>query len=104
MNAVRASLSACLGLLLGCSSPVYEFQLTDPPKALNEDLAMAKARESMVRAGFDPGKWKVVKGTGFEQFGQTHWGRFHFTDGSRDRCVEVRLEGDRLLCKIVQLP
>ena len=104
MNVLRASLSAGLGLLLGCSNPVYEFQLKDPPKVLNEDLAIEKARESIAKAGFDPKKWNVVTGTGFEQFGQTHWGRFHFTDGSHDRCVEVRLEGARLRCTIVQLP
>ena len=102
-HALRTFLCVCIVMLSGCSRPAtYVFQLKEAPKMLSEELAREKARESMVKAGFDLEQWRG--GTAFEQFGQTNWGRFHFTNGRQSRCVQVRLERDRLICEVVQLP
>lgn len=105
MNALRLLL--CAGLLLGSGcwrTPTYVFEIRDVPPRLTEEVALEKAQESMKRAGFDLKLWRLREGTGFEQLGQTHWGRFHFTDGRKDRCVQVRLESNRIVCEVVQLP
>ena len=105
MNALLTFEFICVLMLSGCSwSATYVFQLKETPKMLSEELAREKARESMSKAGFDLKQWDVRKGTAFEQFGQSKWGRLHFTDGRHSRCVQVRLEGDRLICEVVQLP
>ena len=107
MRTFRMFLYTCAVMLSSCSRPAtttYVFQVKETPATLTEQLAREKARESMSRAGFDLNQWDVRQGTGFEQFGQTNWGRLHFTDGRQNRCVQVRLEGDRLICEVVQLP
>ena len=106
INALRTFLCMCALMLSGCLGldTTYVFQLKETPKMLSEELAREKAREAMSKAGFDLKQWDLRKGTAFEQFGQTNWGRFHFTDGRHSRCVQVRLEGDRLICEVVQLP
>lgn len=105
MNALRVFLCAVGILISGCGRPeIHQFPIQETPPRLTEALALEKAQESMTRAGFDLNRWHLREGTGFEQFGQTHWGRFHFTDGSKNRCVQVRLEEHRVVCEVVQLP
>ncbi|MHC1764615.1 MAG: hypothetical protein AB9869_09940 [Verrucomicrobiia bacterium] len=104
-NARRMLLALCVLIFWGCSQPAtFVFELQEPTEALNADFALAKARESLARAGFDLTHWDVKPGTGFEQFGRKDWGRFHFTDGKQNRCVQVHLQGDRIICGVVQLP
>ena len=102
---IRVLLCLCILSLSACyATHTYVFQLNKTPGILTQELAVEKARESMSKAGFNLAQWHLRIGTGFEQFGQTNWGRFHFTDGRENRCVQVRLEGDRLICEVVQLP
>lgn len=79
---------------------------------LTEELAIAKATETFTKEGFKMGRWqlsgagsplsKAPDGTPdayFERFSFSPTeGRVHFTDGKRYRTVQVRLEGDRLVC------
>lgn len=117
MHALRMFLCICILMLYGCSQPrTYVFELKEKPKLLTEELAIEKARESMSKAGFNLERWHLRKGTEadrvpdgtvdnyLERFGQTNWGRLHFTDGRKNRCVQVRLDNDRLICEVVQLP
>jgi len=94
--------------------------MKEAPKMLTEELAMDKARETMSKEGYDLEEWHLIKidtsiglrpskapnGTPdiyFERFGPT-WGRFHFRKGAQSRAVQVSLQGDRLICNVVQLP
>lgn len=87
---------------------------------LTEELAMDRARVAMSKEGYDLQQWHLIKidsSTGlrpskapdgtpdvyFERFSPT-WGRFHFSSGRQSRAVQVSLNGDRIVCKVVQLP
>ncbi|MCU0788772.1 MAG: hypothetical protein MUC91_11390, partial [Verrucomicrobia bacterium] len=111
------------GLMLAGCSPArrdHVFQLKEPPEMLTEELAMEKARATMSKEGYDLQQWHLIKidsSTGlrpskapngtpdlyFERFRPT-WGRFHFRNGTQSRTVQVGLEGDRVVCNVVQLP
>ncbi len=117
-NLTSVAACVCALLLSGSFTPprAEVYQLNHAPNMLSESLAMEKARDTMAKAGFDLVQWHLRKGdrTGtapdgtrdeyLERFGQEKWGRLHFTDGSNNRCVQIRLEGDRLICEVVQLP
>ncbi len=79
---------------------------------LTEELAVAKATETFKMEGFNMERWQLTRAgnppskapdgtpdTCFERFSfSPAEGRVHFTDGKRDRTVQVGLEGDRLVC------
>jgi hypothetical protein len=123
MRALQALLCMSAMMLLGCGgyhSREHVYELSETPQVLTEELAIAKARETMAAEGFDLERWHLQKlqpgsarlraafGTNDyleASFGRTTftWGRLHFTDGSHGRCVQIRLEGNRVICDIVTL-
>ena len=88
------------------------FQLKDRPILLTEELAIENARETFAEEGYSLEQWRLTRvnkppskspdgapDTYFDRFGfRPTEGRVHFTDGKRYRTVQVRLEGDRLVC------
>lgn len=79
---------------------------------LTEELAIEDARETFVEEGYSLEQWRLTRadypqskapdGTPDNYFVRFSFrpteGRVHFTDGKHYRTVEVRLEGDRLVC------
>ena len=79
---------------------------------LTEELAIAKATETFTKEGRSMQQWRVYRpdispskapdGTPDKYFDRFSFrpteGRVHFTDGKRYATVQVRLEGDRLVC------
>ncbi len=90
--------------------PLHAFQLSERPKLLAEELALAKARETLALDGFDPSAWQP-KPSGRTQSpdgrtdafmtretGAPTRGVFVFTNGTApSRVVHVGLDNDRLL-------
>lgn len=131
MRAVPVCLFVCAVALTGCFGPgarQHVFQLNETPAMLSEALAIEKAREALSKQGFDLERWqlrnlrkdprdilirpsKAPDGTpdiflerNMRAPNWANWGRLHFTDGKRNRCVQVSLQGNRLVCTVVQLP
>jgi hypothetical protein len=103
------ALAACMGPHSGRH---HLFQLKERPAMLTEALAIEKARETFAQEGYSLDQWQVTRagnppseapdGTPdkyFDRFGfRPTEGRVHFTDGKRYRTMQVRLEGDRIVC------
>ena len=43
--------------------PQHVYELSEQPKALNEELGLAKARETLTRDGLDIASWQEYDGT-----------------------------------------
>ena len=116
LHGIRVLLVVCAAALAGCVGPrsgsQHVFQLKSYPDTLTEELAIEKARETFAKEGYNLEKWQLTRannpssaapdGTAdkyFDRFGfRPTEGRVHFTDGKRYRTVQVRLEGNRLVC------
>jgi hypothetical protein len=116
MRTVFTLLSIGVIALAGCfgpsEGPQHVFQLKEAPQLLTEELAVAKATETFTKEGYKMEQWQLTRagnppskapdGTPDKCFDRFSFrpteGRVHFTDGKRYRTVQVRLEGDRLVC------
>ena len=79
---------------------------------LTEKLAIEKAKETLAKEGYDLKEWtlyrpdvgpsKAPDGTPDTYFTRFSFrpteGRVHFTNGKKRREVQVRLEGNRIIC------
>ena len=77
--------------------PRHVYELSEQPKALSEDLALTKARETLTLDGEDIASWQEYSGTR-----QVNSNRvvFMFTNGAAStRFVHVELEGSHLVCQ-----
>ena len=77
--------------------PRHIFELSEQPQFLSEELALAKARETLTRDGLDITSWQEVGGSR-----QVTSNRVvvMFTNGAASsRFVHVDLEGSRLVCQ-----
>ena len=121
---MKAQLHLVLGIALatvvwsGCIArgpgPAHVFSVDPAPLFLTEELAVAKARETLVLEGYSLSDWQITRaynppswapdGTPDEYFDRfvftTNAGRVHFIKGSVYRTYDVRLEGDRLICSL----
>lgn len=102
--------------LAGCSrpsqGPQHVFQLKEAVQILTEEMAIAAATETFTKEGYNMEQWHVTRaynppskapdGTPDKYFDRFSFrpteGRVHFSDGTQYRTVNVRLEGDRLVC------
>ena len=77
--------------------PRHVYELSEQPRALSEDLALAKARETLTRDGLDIASWQEYGGT------REVWSNrvvFMFTNAvASTRFVHVELEGSRVVCQ-----
>ncbi len=77
--------------------PRHVYELSEQPRALNEELALAKARETLTRDGLDLASWQEYGGT------REVWSNrvvFMFTNAAAStRFVHVELEGTRVVCQ-----
>ncbi len=90
----------------------YVYELKETPTMLTEELALAKARATLAKEGYELEQWHVTRadmppsqapdGTPDKYFDRFSFrptqGRVHFTDGKEYRAVEVHLEGNRVVC------
>ena len=77
--------------------PRHVYNLSERPKALTEDMALAKARESLVQDGLDISSWSEYGGA---RQVTSNRAVFMFTNGaSSTRFVHVDLDGNRLVCQ-----
>jgi len=121
---MKAELHLVLGIALaavvwsGCrgqgSGPAHVFSVDPVPPFLTEELAVAKARETLELEGYRLSDWQITRaynppseapdGTPDEYFDRFSFrpnaGRVHFIQGSVYRTYDVRLEGDRLICSV----
>jgi hypothetical protein len=92
--------------------PMHTFELSEQPKFLTEELALAKARETLKADGLDPTVWQPLRygqttapdGRTDEYFSRntitTNEGSIVFTNGPTTmRIVRVRLQGSRIVCQ-----
>jgi uncharacterized protein (TIGR03067 family) len=91
---------------------VYHYKLGTEAKILSEDLAIEKARQTFAREGYKPEQWQLTRadmppskapdGKADKHFDRFNFrpteGRVYFTDGKQTRTVQVRLEGDWVVC------
>jgi len=128
MHKVIALLSIGLMVFAGCAfaptgGPEHIFLIQSAPAFLTEELAVSKARETLVQEGYNPGEWQLVPVANVEyhppdhpyiphkaQDGTTNkyfdsfypWrsdaGRVYFKNGKRLRTYDVRLHGNRVIC------
>jgi hypothetical protein len=116
LHGIRVFLIMSAAALAGCIGPrsgqQHVFQLKSYPNMLTEEIAIEKARETFAEEGYGLENWQLTRahnppsaapdGTPDEYFDRFSFrpteGRVHFTDGERYRTVQVRLEGDRLVC------
>jgi hypothetical protein len=102
---VRASQQSRVG-------PKYIFQLSEKPAFLAEELALSKARETLMRDGLDSAAWHPVPDNrtrapdgridAFMARNTVNSNRatFMFTNSSLSaRFVSVTLEGNKLICQ-----
>jgi hypothetical protein len=118
------TLGAFVGVLVyvafgGCTfappaAPKHQFVVQPTPKFLTEELAIAKARETLAMDGYKVGEWeptrasqpptKAPDGTPdkyFDRFSfRANAGRVTFSKikGKQFRTYDVRLEGNRVIC------
>ena len=75
----------------------HEFALSMRPESLTEEVALAKARETLTRDGLDISSWKEVSGS--RQINSNR-AVIMFTNGTAStRFVHVELDGDRIVCQ-----
>ena len=122
---LRTKLCLLLGIALtplvlaGCfigpsSGPEHVFVVEPPPPFLTEELAVAKARETLAKEGYKLNDWQITRtnaphghapdGTPdkyLRRFG-TNYGRLHFKSGKGSREYDVRLESNRVVCSSFQ--
>lgn len=92
--------------------PEHSFELSESPAFLAEELALAKARETMRRDGFDLATWQLQRGgrttapdgriDEFAARNTINSNRvvFAFTNGSAStRFVSVERTGSRVICQ-----
>jgi len=92
--------------------PEHVFELSNRPAFLTEELALAKARETLTRDGFDPTIWQPQRDSRttdpngrtdeFAARNTINSNRvvFAFTNGSiSTRFVSVELAGSRVICQ-----
>jgi hypothetical protein len=78
--------------------PRHVYELSERPALLSEELAVAKARETLTRDGFDASSWQEYDGTREVTSNRIV---FIFTNGAAStRFVHVDLEGGRVVCQI----
>lgn len=108
----------CATLLTACLGPreikPHVFQLNEAPQMLTEALAVAKATEAFRQEGYKMEQWRLTRAynppsnapdgtpdTYFVRFSfRPAEGRVSFTDGEQFRTLQIRLEGDRLVCSM----
>ena len=77
--------------------PRHVYELSEQPGALSEELALAKARETLTRDGLDSASWREYTGTRQVSSNQVI---FMFTNGpASTRFVHVDLDGNRVVCQ-----
>lgn len=77
--------------------PQHIYELSEQPGALSEQLALAKARETLTRDGLDTASWQEYTGTRQVTSNRVI---FMFTNGTASaRFIHVDLEGSRVLCQ-----
>jgi hypothetical protein len=91
--------------------PQHVYELAEQPKFLTEELAIAKARETLTRDGLDIAAWQPVPddrtkapdGRTDEFLSRNtitpNHGSIMFTNGTGTRFVSVELDGRRLVCQ-----
>jgi hypothetical protein len=92
--------------------PMHIYELSEQPKFLTEDLAIAKARDTLKADGLNPAAWqpfpygqtKSPDGRTDEFFSRNtntiNEGSIVFTNSSATmRIVRVQLEGSRVVCQ-----
>lgn len=92
------------------SGPEHVFELQTAPSFLSEEMAVEKARATLVAEGYNLNHWQVTRA---DQSGskapdgtddrylvraQAHYGRVSFTDGKHYRTYDVLLQGSRVAC------
>ena len=95
-----------------CIGPQHVYELSERPKHLTEDLALAKARETLVRDGLNTTAWQPVReARSTDADGRTD--EFvsrntvnpnrvvvMFTNATKSaRFVSVELDGSRIVCR-----
>ena len=79
--------------------PQHVFALTERPESLTEDLAIAKARETLSLDGLNPDLWLLA--TNGRTITSNRAVITFFTHGpAATRFVYVELDGSRLVCQI----
>src|SRR6266496_2166772 len=79
--------------------PEHVFTLTERPKSLTEDFAIAKARETLPLDGLNPDLWLLA--TNGCTITSNRAVVTFFTHGpAATRFVHVELDGSRLVCQI----
>jgi hypothetical protein len=77
--------------------PRHVYELGKQPEALSEELAVAKARETLTRDGLDIASWQEYGGTRQVTSNRVV---FMFTNGTAStRFVHVELDGSRVVCQ-----
>lgn len=120
-NRILLHLFGCLLLLgqPGCgfgpkSGPTHLFVVEPAPAFLSEELAIAKAREYLVKEGYRLEEWPLYRtdapkqlapdGTTDRFFDRFSWrpeqGRVYFGRDKQLRAVDVRLEGNQVFCSM----
>ena len=77
--------------------PQYIYELSEQPKFLTEEVAAAKARETLTRDGLDIASWQEVGGSRQVMSNRVV---FMFRNGTAStRFVDVELDGSRVICQ-----
>ena len=87
--------------------PQHVYELSERPKFLTEELAIQRARETLVRDGLGAAAWHPVpdRSSKTDQFlsrntlNPNH-GSIMFTNGAETRFVSVELDGRQVVCQI----
>ncbi len=96
----------------GTPRHIYHYRLPAAPSMLREELAVETARLTLAQQSYGRGPWKLTRadnppsqapdGTADRYFDRFSFrrteGRMHFTDGKRTRTVQVRLDGQWVVC------
>ena len=105
-------LGGCILMIGPRSGPDHFFSVEPAPTFLTEALAVEKARECLVREGYNLEQWRITTvdrspskapdGTPDRYFYRSSYrptaGRVCFSNGKRTRTVNVRLDGSRIVC------
>ena len=93
---------------------IYHYHMQTAPSMLDEESAVKYARMTFAKEGHKLEQWKLTRAdnppskapdgtpdTYFDRFSfRPTEGRVHFTDGRRVRTVQVRLEGNWVVCSM----
>ena len=85
--------------------PEHVYELSGKPPFLTEDMALAKARDTLAQDGVDAAAWRPVPGGPSGQFASRNTINSNevvlmFTNGTGSgRFVSVRLDGTRVVCQ-----